>query len=323
MAPESDNRLRAGYDMNHEGLHRNVAKRWQVQRRGCPRLARGNLNVVESGTIPRASRGHLEAHGVAADVVESGTIPRASRGHSEARGVAADVAESGTIPRASRGHSEAHGVAADVAESGTIPRASRGHLLMLVLLALATGSASTISAAEGSNRPSIQVDDAYVRQSADGSRWKIGTNAVEWTYEFKDGSLTLAGFENKTVSPPREYIAGGSAMAPFTVKHGDGAAWVFRRADAGRAMACGMSVAKIALELQRGALKVRLHAIAYPGTSILRQWVELENTGAGNMTAEATPWGVAVQTDQAAPFTHYWMIGGNSVADQGVMHSAP
>jgi hypothetical protein len=54
-------------------------------------------------------------------------------------------------------------------------------------------------------------------------------------------------------------------------------------------------------------LKVRLHAIAYPGTSILRQWVELENTGAEKMTAEATP----------------WMIGGNSRADQGVMHSAP
>ena len=70
-------------------------------------------------------------------------------------------------------------------------------------------------------------------------------------------------------------------------------------------------------------MKVRLHAIAYPGTSVLRQWVELENTGAGKMTAEATPWGVAVQTEQAAPFTHYWMIGGNSGADQGVMHSAP
>ena len=93
-------------------------------------------------------------------------------------------------------------------------------------LALANGSVITMSAAAESNRQSIRVDDAYVRQSADGSRWKIGTDAVEWTYEFKDGSLRLAGFENKTVSPPREYIANGSATTPFTVKHGDGAPWM-------------------------------------------------------------------------------------------------
>ena len=46
---------------------------------------------------------------------------------------------------------------------------------------------------------------------------------------------------------------------------------------------------------------MRLHAIAYPGTSVLRQWVELENTGTGKMTAEATPWGVAVQADASFP----------------------
>lgn len=170
---------------------------------------------------------------------------------------------------------------------------------------------------------SVRVYDAYVRQSARGSRWTLGTDAVEWTYEFKDGSLTLAGFRNKAVLPAREYVPRGSATTPFTIKYGDGAPWVFRHADAGRAMAGAMPVAKLALELERGALKVRLHAIAYPGTSVLRQWVELVNTGAADVTAEATPWGIAVETDPAAPFRHYWMIGGNSRADQGVMHSAP
>lgn len=188
--------------------------------------------------------------------------------------------------------------------------------------ALAGGSAVAVLADEESDRPANHVDDAYVRRTADALRWEIGTNAIGWTYEFKDGALTLAGFQNKTISPPREYIASGSAAAPFTVKHGGGAPWVFRRAEAVRRMAGGMPVAKLVLELERGTLNVRVHAIAYPGTSILRQWVELENTGAEKMTAEATPWSVAVQTDQAAPLTHYWMIGGNSVADQGMMHSA-
>ncbi len=60
------------------------------------------------------------------------------------------------------------------------------------VLALANGSVITLSAAAESNLPSIRVADAYVRPSADGAQWKIGTDAVEWTYEFKDGSVRLA-----------------------------------------------------------------------------------------------------------------------------------
>lgn len=168
----------------------------------------------------------------------------------------------------------------------------------------------------------IRIEDAYAQQNAAGSRWKIGTGTVEWTYELKDGVFTLAEFTNRTVSPPQNYIAGDSAVPLFTVKHGDGAPWVFRNAEANRAIVGGMPVAKLVLELRRDELTVRLHAIAYPGTSILRQWLELENTGTGEVTAEVAPWNVAVRADPDQPFNQYWMIGGNSLADQGMMHSS-
>jgi hypothetical protein len=167
------------------------------------------------------------------------------------------------------------------------------------------------------------MDDAYVRQIAAGSRWQIGTGTVELTYELKDDALALAEFTNKAVSPPRDYIASDRAVPLFTVKYGDGAPWVLLRADAKRAMDGGMPVAKLRAELQRGALTIRLHAIAYPGTSVLRQWLELENTGTGDVTAEVAPWNIAVRPDPVVPFNQYWMIDGNSLSDQGMMHSAP
>ncbi len=170
---------------------------------------------------------------------------------------------------------------------------------------------------------SIRVDDAYVRGSADGSHWKIGTGAVEWTYAFGNGALWLAGFRNKAVTPAREYIAEGQALTLFSVEHGAGTPWVLQHTVAMPAHVGGAAAAQLVLELRREALTVRVHAVACPGTSVLRQWIELENSGNADISAAAAPWTIALRADPATPFMHYWMVGGNSRADQGQLHSAP
>ncbi len=165
----------------------------------------------------------------------------------------------------------------------------------------------------------VQVDDAFARGSADGSTWTVGTDAVELSYAARDGLFALTGFRNKLTSPPTEYIPEGGAVAPVIVGEGS---WTLTSASATRSRAGGQPVALLELDLARGDLLVHLRVIAYPGTSVLRQWVELENAGLSPTTAEATLLTLPIADDAAAPFIHYWIVGGNSKEDQGMMHSA-
>jgi hypothetical protein len=169
----------------------------------------------------------------------------------------------------------------------------------------------------------LRVGDAFVRGSEDGATWTVGTKAVEIAYAVEDGRFTQTGFRNKLASPPMEYIPEGCAIAPVTVGAAGDGPWALTSATAVRTSAGGQPVAMLALDFACENLAVHFRVIAYPGTSVLRQWVELENTGASSLTAEATVLTVPIADDPTTPFTHYWMVGGNSKADQGMMQSAP
>ncbi|MGD0113866.1 MAG: malectin domain-containing carbohydrate-binding protein, partial [Armatimonadota bacterium] len=57
-----------------------------------------------------------------------------------------------------------------------------------------------------------------------------------------------------------------------------------------------------------------------PGTSVLRLWVELESVSGEPVGPSHIPF--SLRLIDAAPLTQYWMIGGNSAEDQGMMKSA-
>jgi len=84
-------------------------------------------------------------------------------------------------------------------------------LVSLLSCCLALASAALAIAAE----TKVDVGDAYVRGSADGQRWSIGTQGVEMTFESRDGGFRTAGFQNRLVSPPLEYIDAKGSAAPF------------------------------------------------------------------------------------------------------------
>ena len=100
--------------------------------------------------------------------------------------------------------------------------------------------------------------------------------------------------------------------------------WTLTSATPQRVNAGGRPAVQFDLELSRPPLRARYHLLAYPRTSILRQWVELENTGTEPFPlAAAAPISLALRGDDATSFTHHWMIGGNSAPDEGQLHSAP
>ena len=169
----------------------------------------------------------------------------------------------------------------------------------------------------------IQVGDAFVRGRTGGPTWTVGTGAVELTYGFRGGALKVTAFANKLASPSLEYIAEGTEMAPFTVGAAGDRRWTLKAAAGSCVLMGGQPVARLDIELGSDALCAHLHVIAYPGTSVLRQWIELENVGAAPVAATATPLTIPIVCDDARPFVHYWIVGGNSRLDQGAMHQAP
>ncbi len=68
-------------------------------------------------------------------------------------------------------------------------------------------------------------------------------------------------------------------------------------------------------------LRVVLHVQAYPGTSILRHWVEVKNSGSKPVKPGFFPqlFSMGMQGDG---LVHHWMIGGNNADDQGMLKSA-
>ena len=77
------------------------------------------------------------------------------------------------------------------------------------IAALCTGVVCCLPAI-GAN--AVRVDDAFVRSNRDGSRWVVGTDAVELTYALNGGRFQLAGCVNKLTKSARDYVGAGAAV---------------------------------------------------------------------------------------------------------------
>ena len=61
----------------------------------------------------------------------------------------------------------------------------------------------------------VNAGDAYIRSSAGGRRWTIGTKTVEMVLDSSGGALRLTSFRNKLLDPPLEYVDARDAAAPI------------------------------------------------------------------------------------------------------------
>ncbi|MBN1347121.1 MAG: hypothetical protein JXQ73_30800 [Phycisphaerae bacterium] len=167
-----------------------------------------------------------------------------------------------------------------------------------------------------------------------GTTPQIGTEALHPSNEYdavrvwkapKDGTVIVRG--------RAEHILGGdvdvsvlkivakAAAAPSTSRAGDG--WSFK-SGAGRQVAVGgRPGAQLDIVLAKGGLQADFHVLAFPGTPILRQWVELRNVGPSQaMLSSPAPASLSLRGEDAASYTQYWMVGGNSKPNQGLMEQA-
>ena len=64
--------------------------------------------------------------------------------------------------------------------------------------------------------------------------------------------------------------------------------------------------------------------MALPGTPVLRQWVEIENSSSQPVVLKSPAAAyLQMQGKDAASYVNYWMIGGWNVPTQGKLEQSP
>jgi len=191
------------------------------------------------------------------------------------------------------------------------------HAPLGVALFCAMGWASALAA-------NLKVGDAYVRGSEDRQTWAIGTRTIQMVFEGRGEKFRWTSLQNRLVDPPREYIDAKTAETPFALSTPEGSQqWRLESATAKLVSAGGRPAVELDLTLLHQTLRVQMHVLAFPGTTIVREWLVIENTGSNPCAIDPQFLRLNLRGEDATSFTHYWMIGGNSGADQGMMYESP
>jgi hypothetical protein len=184
----------------------------------------------------------------------------------------------------------------------------------------------------------VIVDDAYANGSDDGLVWNIGAGAVRMTFSCHGGMFRLVGFQNKSCRPALEYVDRETAAAPFSLDSESLAKtpvsakpaseadqqWALKTAVVRKVATGGCPAVQLDMTLTRGNVLAMFHVLAFPKTSILRQWVEIQNAGSQPVVLKSpTSASLRLRGDKATSYVNSWMAGGYAVPNQGKLEQAP
>jgi hypothetical protein len=123
---------------------------------------------------------------------------------------------------------------------------------------------------------SLQSKDGYVRR--EGNEWIIGTSLVEKRIRLANGRFTMMGLRNKKSGREYQSSENPSAEIRFLANGQDVSAanwyWKLRGERATRGQ---QGEIQLDIELESAVINVIKHYIIYPGTPVIREWLDLEN----------------------------------------------
>ncbi len=142
----------------------------------------------------------------------------------------------------------------------------------------------------------------------------------------KDGVVSVGGTAKHTAGGTKVnldiYRIGESTAQPSALTERYDR-WTLESADARQVAVGGRPAVQLDIVLLRETLRAVMHVQAYPRSSVLRQWVDLENSGGTPLTLHSpTPLSIVMPETVASPLTNYWMCGGTSRPNQGQLESA-
>jgi hypothetical protein len=144
-----------------------------------------------------------------------------------------------------------------------------GIVILLSILCMASSLQSAQS--------NVQSRDGYVRR--EGDEWIIGTSQVERRIRLADGQLYLVSLRNQVSgreyqdanNPPAEirFFANGQDASNSTWQ------WKLRHDNV---IQGNQGELQLDIELESAGIQVTKHYVIYPGTSVIREWLTLQNS---------------------------------------------
>jgi hypothetical protein len=151
-----------------------------------------------------------------------------------------------------------------------MPRISIRSFLAIQLLILCA-AASLLCA-----QTDLQSGDGYVRR--EGNEWIVGTSSVESRVRFSDGKFYLVSLRSKLSGREYQDAANPPDEIRFLANGQDVSASGWRWKLVGDSVTRGsQGELQLDIALESEGLRVTKHYVIYPGTSVIREWLTIEN----------------------------------------------
>ena len=170
---------------------------------------------------------------------------------------------------------------------------------------------ATLCAAAGAQTQHSR--DAYIR--ADAARWTLGSAKAERVLAFANGKLVMRSMKGKTsrrelvaAAVPVFSLAVGVPPEQITSASGD---WALSGA---RAKRLKQGALQLDVSVQRVGLQATKTYVVYPGSSIVREWLTITNSGDAPVRVQDPSFlDASVRPSGPAPdLDFHWMTGGES-----------
>ena len=144
--------------------------------------------------------------------------------------------------------------------------------------------------------------DAYI--TTRGTEWTLGSASVEMTVALRKGMLVTAGLKNK---------ANGHELAPSDAT----GPWMLVDARTSRLK---QGELELNLALRRDSLGATKTYVVYPGSSVIREWIEFKNLGSVPIKlADPEFLNASARLGDPASLDFDWMTGGNNAHGSWVL----
>ena len=169
----------------------------------------------------------------------------------------------------------------------------------------------------------VTISDAGIKVVGVG-HWNVfaGNISLAYGFDVKQG-LVLEQFDNLAGHRPVHYNTGSTNWLPFEYA-GEGP-WVLESAEISEAGYGGRRTARLDLVISTFEVRLYFHAVAFPGTSIIRQWYDIENTAISHKSRfSIKPFRMNFALDDYKDTYQYtWFKGGKPRYDYGqICHEA-
>lgn len=122
----------------------------------------------------------------------------------------------------------------------------------------------------------ILVNGAVIVQKTDCT-WEVEAEHLKVTYGFDpQQAICVVACENTAADPVVSYVKKPYSILPvLSEKTAEG--WQLTDAKVEETAYGGRAVAKLTMKVRCRSVCVKFHVVAFPGTSVIRQWFEIEN----------------------------------------------